>query len=202
MSEEEGVIINVEGQRQAMSAKSTIQKIQMSQESFSMIEASRDVVASGVIEQIKQDMFLGLERQPKMGRSVILPQGAKISSLPAFDRLGCFFITSIRSQMVFDGPAANAGAVGFELAAPQQFAGDGVVRNRWFGGKEFTCQSSDFCWPSRLMIATGGTRNPSVCAALSTSFEILVEELVKASPADLEFFGRSLGRNLLSTEAG
>lgn len=66
-----------------------------------------------------------------------MPQGAVIAGLPAFDGFGWGFVAGVRSQVIFDGPSANAGSVGFEVEAAEQFAGDGIVGARRFGGEEF-----------------------------------------------------------------
>ena len=62
-----------------------------------------------------------------MGAGVVLPEGAQIAGLPAFDGFGGGFVAGIGGKLVLDGPAADAGAVGFKIQTPLKFAGAGAV---------------------------------------------------------------------------
>ena len=59
-----------------------------------------------------------------------MPEGAQIAGLPAFDGFGGGFVAGIGGKLVLDGPAADAGAVGFKVEPAMEFAGTGAVR-RW-----------------------------------------------------------------------
>ena len=67
-----------------------------------------------------------------MGAGVILPEGTQIAGLPAFDGFGRGFVAGVGSELVLDGPATNAGAVGFKTQSSVDFAGAGAVGGRWF----------------------------------------------------------------------
>ena len=117
-----------------MSLKATGEEIEVGEQRFPWIEAGAGVVAGGVVQEVKEGLFVGVVRQPGMGADVVLPQSALLASLPAFDRLGSGFVTGVRGELVFNGPAANAGTIGFEVEPTEQFAGAGAVGARRLGG--------------------------------------------------------------------
>ena len=100
MGVEEGVVVNVEGQRQAMDLEDAREEVKMSQECFSGVEVSTRVKASGVIQEVQEDLLVGRARQPGMGAGVVLPESAQVTDLPAFDRFGGLFITGVWGQVV------------------------------------------------------------------------------------------------------
>ena len=61
-----------------------------------------------------------------------MPESAQIAGLPAFDGFGRGFVAGVGGELVLDGPAPDAGAVGFEAEAVLEFAGTGAVGRRWF----------------------------------------------------------------------
>ncbi len=100
MGVEEGVVVNVEGQRQAMDLEDTREKVKMSQERFSGVEVSASVKASGVVQEVQEDLLVRRARQPGMGAGVVLPESAQVTDLPAFDRFGSLFIAGVWGQVV------------------------------------------------------------------------------------------------------
>lgn len=58
MSEEKGVVVHIEGQRQTMGLKGARQKVQVIQEGFGMIEAGTDIITGGIVQKIKQDLLV------------------------------------------------------------------------------------------------------------------------------------------------
>ena len=60
VSEEKGMVINVERQRQAVRGEGAREEIEVSQEIFCRIEAGTDVVAGGIIQDIEEHLFIGL----------------------------------------------------------------------------------------------------------------------------------------------
>jgi len=155
VSVKEGVVVHVERERQAVALKDAGEEIEMGQQGFGGIEARAGVQACGVIEHVQENLFVGAVGQPGVRRGVVLPEGAVIAGLPAFDGFGRGFVAGIRGELVFDSPAADAGAVGFEVEAAEQFAGDGAVGARRFGGEEFGDQGRDLGGPLRMVIAAG-----------------------------------------------
>jgi len=121
-----------------------------------------------------------------------LPEGAVVAGLPAFDRLGRGFEAGVGGQIVLDGPAANAGAVGGEVEAAVEFAGGGAVGGGWFGGEQFGEQGDHRVRPVWTVITAGKSGGPSLEAVLGTSFEIVAVDFVKAGVGQIQFVG-SLG---------
>ena len=140
VGEKERVIVHIERQWQAVDGEYAREKIQVCQQSFGRIKTSPGIIASGIIENIQENLFIGSARQPAVRRGVVLPKGTPITGLPAFYRPGLGFEASIRGQMVLDGPATNTGTAGLELESTQQFAGRSAVGRWWLRGKQFSEQ--------------------------------------------------------------
>ena len=86
-----------------------------------------------------------------------------------------------------DGPAADAGAIGLEGEAAEQFAGDGAVGRARRGRKKTCGQSDGVRRPVRLMIAAGNAWLPSPGAALGASAQVVGAQLVDAGQTQSEF---------------
>ena len=89
----------------------------MGQQGFALVEAGTRVAASGVVQEVEQALFGGGTGEEGVRGGVVLPEGAQIADLPAFDGLGWLLVAGVRGELVFLGPAADAGAVGFEFEA-------------------------------------------------------------------------------------
>jgi len=187
VGEEEGAEVHIKGQGQAFGEEDAREEIEMGQEVFPVVEARAGVVASGVVQQIEQDLFVRIGGQPGVGTGVVLPKGTVVASLPAFDGFGRGFEAGVRGQIIFDGPAPNTGAVGFEVEAAMKFAGGGAVGGRRFGRQQFGEQINDRLRPGRTMVAAGKTGQPSLDTAFGASAEILAVELVEAGQGKPQF---------------
>ncbi len=153
----------------------------MIQECFGIIKARRDIEAGGIVQEVEQDVLVRLAREPVMGRSVVLPEGAPILGLPAFDRLGGFLKASIGGQIILEGPATHTGAVGLKLPTPMQFAGGGTIGARRFGGEELMEQLGHFGGPSRMMIAAGTGHRPDGGVPPGTGTQVGAIDLVQTT---------------------
>ena len=122
-----------------------------------------------------------------MRRGVVLPEGAVVAGLPAFDGLGGGVVAGVGRELVCDGPAADAGAVGFKLEAAVEFAGDGTVGRRGIGGEKFGGQRGGFRRPVGVVIAAGKSGGPYLGPALCAGEQVIGAELVEAAEADAEF---------------
>jgi hypothetical protein len=127
----EGMEIHIEGQGQAVGLEGAGEEVEVGEQGFGGIEACAGVEAGGVVEDLEEDLFVGNAGQEGVGRGVVLPEGAIIAGLPAFDGFGRGFVTGVGSEFVFERPAADAGAVGVAVEAAVEFAGDGAVGGRW-----------------------------------------------------------------------
>ena len=192
----EGVVIHVEGQRQAVRLESAGEEVEVSQEGFTGVKPGADVEAGGVVEQIQQALFVGRAGQEGVGRGVVLPERTVVAGLPAFDGFGRGFEAGVGGQLVGDGPAADAGPIRFEVAAAVQFAGDARVGTRRLGGEKFGDQGGDFGGPVALVIAAGATGRPGVGVAVGARLEVVAVEFVEAGAGQAQFVGGGAGGEL------
>src|SRR3989442_436291 len=129
-------------------------------------EAGAGVVAGSIIQEVEQNLFVSGIGEEGVRCGVILPEGAVIAGLPALDGFAGLFVAGVGSQLAFNGPAAHAGAVGFEAEAAEQFAGSSAVGGRGFGGEKFCQQDDDLGGPARVMITARADRRPSASPGL------------------------------------
>ena len=59
VGEEEGVVVYVEGQRQAVGLEDARQEVQVGQEGFGGVEPRAGVVAGGIVQEVEPDLFFG-----------------------------------------------------------------------------------------------------------------------------------------------
>jgi len=202
VSEEEGMVVHVERQGQAMDLEGAGQEIKVGQERFAGVEAGAGVIAGGVVQHVEEGLLVGVVGQPGVRAHVVLPERAQIASLPAFDGFGRGFVAGIGSQVVFNGPAADTGAVGFELVAAVQFAGGSAVRGRRFGGEELGQQCRNLCGPLGMMIAARNTGGPHLGQTLCAGPEVLTVEFIEAGTGQAQFAGGFGGGQFLRAVPG
>lgn len=189
VGEEEGMVVHIESQGQAIGLEGTGQEVEVSQEGFGVIEAGSDIVAGGIVQQIEEDLLVGGVGQEGMWGGVILPEGPQVADLPAFDRFGRGFEASIWGQLVFDGPAADTGAVGFEVEAAVEFAGGGAIGGGRLGGQELGQKGGYWLRPGGVMVAAGKAGRPSSGVVLDTGLKVIGVEFVEASASQSQFLG-------------
>jgi hypothetical protein len=61
------------------------EEIEMGQEGFAIVEAGTGIEAGGVVEDVEEDLLVGGAGEPGVGAGVVLPEGAEVADLPAFD---------------------------------------------------------------------------------------------------------------------
>ena len=198
----ERMVIHVKNQGQTVGLEDAGEEVEVGEQGFVLVEAGTGVEARGVVEDVQQDLFVGATGQPGVRAGVVLPEGAVVAGLPAFDGFGDGFEAGVGGELMFEGPAADAGAVGFEVETTEEFAGGGAVGGRWFGGEKFGEQGGDFGGPFRVMIATGQARRPGLGVALSAGAQVVGAQLVKATPADAQFERNGFGRKDAGTSLG
>lgn len=192
----EGVEVHVEGERQAVGLESAGEEVEMGEEGFGGIETRAGVEAGGVVEDFEENLLVRGAGQEGVRGGVVLPEGAVVAGLPAFDGFGRGFVAGVGSKFVFHGPAADAGAVGFEVQAAVEFAGDTAVGARGFGGEEFGGEGDDFGGPLRVMVAAGAARRPGVGLAVGAGVEIISVEFVEAGVGQAQLSGGGAGADL------
>jgi hypothetical protein len=82
---------------------------------FVLIDMGQELVKQAVGTFEFQNAVSGQQCGKAFLPVVVLPERAQITDLPAFDGFGRGLVTGVRCQVVLDGPAADAGAVGFEI---------------------------------------------------------------------------------------
>jgi hypothetical protein len=195
---EEGVVVHVERQGQAVVLEDAGKEVEVGQQGFGGIEAGAGVEAGGVVEDVEENLFVGAAGQESVGCGVVLPEGAVVAGLPALDGFGRGFVAGVGSELVFEGPAADAGAVGVEVQAAMQFAGDGAVRARRFGGEELGGQRNGLGGPLGMVIAAGTTRRPGVGVAAGAGAQVVGVEFVEAGTGQTQFAGGSASAEVAS----
>ncbi len=184
---EEGVEVHRQGQGQAVGLEDAGEKIEMGQEGFAGVKPCAGVEAGGVVEGFQQDLFVGTVGQPGVRGGIVLPEGTVITGLPAFDGFGRGFGAGVGGELMGEGPAADAGAVGFEVEPTMGFTGGGAVAGRGLGGEQFGDQGGDFHGPVRWVIAARATGRPGFGAALSPGEQVVRAQLVVATDAHAQF---------------
>ena len=124
---EEGVVVHVKRQGQAVGLEDAGKEVAVGQEGFGGVAACAGVEARGLGEDFQEDLLVGTAGQPGRWGGVVLPERAVIAGLPAFDGLAHGLVASGGVELMRDGPTADTGAVGFEVEAAVEFAGDGTV---------------------------------------------------------------------------
>jgi hypothetical protein len=193
---EKGVVVHIERQGQAVGLEDAGEEVEVGEQGLGGIESRAGVEARGVVEDFEEDLLGGAAGQEGMGRGVVLPEGTVIAGLPAFDGFGRGFVAGVGGELVLARPAADAGAVGFEVEATVEFAGDGTVRARWLGGEESGGQGDGWGGPLRVMIAAGAAGRPGVGLAVRAGVEVSGVEFVEAGPAQAQFAGGGAGADL------
>ena len=149
---EEGVEVHIKGQRQAVGLEDTGKEVEVSEKGFAGVKPCASIEPGGIVEDFQEDLFVGTAGPPGVRGGIVLPEGTVIAGLPAFDGFGSGFVAGVGGEVMGDGPAADAGAVGFEVEPTMGFTGGGAVGGRWLGGEQFGDQGGDFSGPFRLVI--------------------------------------------------
>ena len=187
VGEKEGMVIDVEGEREAVGEEDAGEEIEVSEERLGRVKTGAGVEAGGVVEDVEEGLFLKLAWQPCVWRGVVLPKRAEVAGLPAADGLGGLFVAGVRGEAVSDGPAADTGAVGLEKETAQQLAGDGAVGGTRRGGKQAGGERDGLWRPVWMMISARSPRMPGVRRTESTGEQILGAKLVNPSASEAEF---------------
>ena len=173
----------------------------MGQQGFGGIEAGPSVETGGIVENVQEDLLVLGVGKKGVGRGVVLPEGTVIAGLPAFDGFGRGFVAGVGREFVFERPAADAGAVGFEIEAAMEFADDSAVRTGRLGGEKLGDQCGDFGGPLGIMIAPGTTRSPGVGVASGASAQVIGVEFVEAGTGQPQFTGGGAGAEMAGAVA-
>lgn len=202
VGEEEGVVVHIEHQGQAMGLEGAGEEVEVGQEGFTFVEAGAGVVAGGVVEEVQEALFGGGAGEEGVRGGVVLPEGTEVAGLPAFDGFGRGLVAGVGGELVGEGPAADAGAVGCKLEAAVEFAGGGAVGGGGLGGEEFGEQGGGVGGPVGLVVAAGVAGGPGVGVALGAGAQVVAVEFVEAGPGEAQFGGGLDGGEFRSAVAG
>ena len=202
MSEEEGVEVHIEFQGQAAFEKGGREEVVIGQEVFMLVEFGAGEEAAAIVEHVQHGEEAFAAREPAMGRGVELPEFADLGALPAADGGGGLALEVGRGELIFEGPTADLGAIHFEIAQAQDFAGGEAVVGGRRGSQPFAQEREDCGWPLWSMIAAGVAREPKGFLMVGASAQIIGVEFVETTAGEFEFGGRSVGVELLRAEAG
>jgi hypothetical protein len=127
VGEKEGVIIDIKRKWEAVGEEGAREEIEVRRKVFGMVDAGTGIEAGGVVDDVEKGIFTRVSGEPSVRCSIVLPERPEVADLPSADGFIGLFVASIRSEFVSDSPAADGGAVGLEIEAAEQFAGDGAV---------------------------------------------------------------------------
>ena len=199
---EEGVVVHGEGQGQAVGLEGAGEEVEVGQEGFAGVEAGAGVETGGVVEEIEPALLVGGAGEEGVRGGVVWPEGTEVAGLPALDGLGRLFGAGVGGEIVFEGPAADAGAVGFAVEAAEQFAGAGAGGGGRLGGEQRGELGEDRGGPVGVVVAAGSLGCPGVGAALGAGEQVVGAPWVEAAGMNVQFEGRRLGREVSGTDFG
>ena len=78
VGEEEGVVVDVEGQGEAVGLEGAGEEVEVGQEGFLGVEAGAEVVAGGVVQEVEQDLFFGAVGEEGVRGGVVLPGSSSL----------------------------------------------------------------------------------------------------------------------------
>jgi hypothetical protein len=103
---------------------------------------------------------------------------------------------------MFEGPAADAGAVGLEVQAALEFTGGGAGGGGRLGGQEFGEEGGHFGGPIRLGIAARQAGGPGCGLALGAGEQGVRAPLIVAADAEAQFQRDRFGRETAGAGLG
>ncbi len=180
-AEEKGVIVDVEGQRQAVAGEGLGQKIKISQQDFPLVDLRAGKEAAAVIQEVEHGEELARVGKVGMRRGIQLPELTDAVALPAPNDSGGWAQPGRLGQVVLDGPAADLGTVDFELKAQQHLAGSKAVGRRGAATQARAQEPFDVRRPIGGVIATGAVGLPDLVAAGPSRQGITVEPVEAAA---------------------
>jgi hypothetical protein len=108
---EEGVVIDVQGQRQAAGDKGAGEEVEMRKENLARVDPRKGQQPAVIVDDFQEWKLLLTRREPPMGRGIVLPKLADLLDLPTADWLALPFVFCVWSEALSHGQTAHRGAV-------------------------------------------------------------------------------------------
>jgi len=132
VGEEEGMEVHIEFEGQAAFQEGGGEEVEVGQEGFAFVELGTGEEAAAIVEHVEHGKDGFGAGKPAVGRGVELPEFADLGPLPAADGGGHFRVHLGMGELIFDGPAADLGAVEGEVTEALDLAGgEAVVGGRF-----------------------------------------------------------------------
>ena len=135
-----------------------------------------------------------------MGRGLQLPEFAHALALPAAHRRRNFFGRDGVGQMVLEGPAADLGAVEFEVVEAEGFRGDEAVGAGRRAVQAFVEEVQNGLRPGRSVVAAGAAGEPERSLFYCAGAEVSGGERVEAAGRDAQLVGGLVSRQCALAE--
>jgi hypothetical protein len=119
LAEENGVVIDVELERPAISQEGCREKIQIREQQFALIQFRAHEKAAAVVEHVEHGKVEGAEGKPVVGGGIELPEFADLGALPPAHRGQRFSCGSSMGMAIVQCPVAYLSAVELEVVEPQ-----------------------------------------------------------------------------------
>ena len=200
VGEKEAVVIHVKTERAAVGQEGGGQEIEVREQEFPLVNLGAGEQAAAIIEQVEHgEGVLGV-RKPAVGRGIELPEFADVGTLPAADGGLNFFGRDGVSQIVFERPAADLGAVELEGVQARGFGGDEAVGTGRGAGQTLFEEGQDGRRPGRGMIAPGSAGHPGGCLWAGAGGVVRGGQRVETAGGEAELFGGLSGTQRVLSE--
>ena len=187
--EEDAVIIDVELQRATVRQKGGGQEIKIGEQEFTLVEFGAGEQAAAIIEHIEHGEVDFGGGEPAVGRGVELPEFADPGALPAAEGSGEALGREAMSQIIFDGPMADLGAVELESVETQGFGSGEAVRARWIAVEALFEKVEHGLRPRFGVIAAGEAGRPEVGLFFGTRQQISGGKSIETTAGKSELVG-------------
>lgn len=187
--EEDAVVIDVELQRASVCQEGGGQEIEIGEQEFALVKFGAGEQTAAIVEHVEHgESGFGM-REPAVRRSVELPEFADLGALPAADGGENAFGRNGVSEIIFDGPMADLGAVEFEGVQAQSFGGGEAVGTRRFAGQAFFQEVENGLGPGFGVIAAGSAGDPEMGLLFGMGQEIGGGKSVESAAGEAELIG-------------
>ena len=187
--EKDGVVVDIEFQRQAMREEGAREKVEVGEQIFAVREAGADAEPAAVIEHIEQWEALGTAGKEAVRSSIELPERADFGTLPAphgsawlAGRLG-------RGELMLQRKSADGGRIELEVKSAQHFARGKAIAGGRLSGEQLAEQGLHLGRPRSNMIPARTRRFPALGLACGTGAEVISVQLIEARPAQVQSLG-------------